>query len=98
MDSKEYMQTTDGDQYGQKGLSVISAKRERTVLEPADWYTTEEVAAMLRVDASSLRRWRTARPPQGPPFVTISDRTTRYSGADLIAYLKGRRVDPTAAA
>lgn len=61
------------------------------------WYTTEEVAAVLKVDASSLRRWRTAKPPQGPPFVTISDRTTRYSGADLISYLESRRIDPTAA-
>ncbi|MEU6563325.1 helix-turn-helix transcriptional regulator [Nocardia nova] len=62
------------------------------------WYTTEEVASVLKVDASSLRRWRTARPPQGPPFVTISDRTTRYHGADVLAYLESRRIDPTAAA
>ncbi|MCP2293640.1 Helix-turn-helix domain-containing protein [Nocardia amikacinitolerans] len=66
-------------------------------LREADWYTTEEVAVLLKVDPSSLRRWRTARPPQGPPFVVVSGRVTRYSGADLIAYLSSRRVDPTAA-
>ncbi|MBY8861129.1 helix-turn-helix domain-containing protein [Nocardia sp. CA2R105] len=61
------------------------------------WYTTEEVAELLKVDASSLRRWRTARPPQGPPFVQISGRVTRYFGADVVAYLRNRRVDPAAA-
>jgi hypothetical protein len=61
------------------------------------WYTTEEVAQMLHVDASSLRRWRTARPPQGPPFVQISDRVVRYSRTDVEAYMRAKRVDPTAA-
>jgi hypothetical protein len=32
------------------------------------WFTTEELAGMLGVDPSTLRRWRTARPPQGPPL------------------------------
>ncbi|MFE3195012.1 helix-turn-helix transcriptional regulator [Nocardia sp. NPDC059240] len=61
------------------------------------WYTTEEVAAVLKVDASSLRRWRTAQPPEGPPFVRISGRVTRYLGADVIAYLLRRRIDPAVA-
>ncbi|MFE2958400.1 helix-turn-helix domain-containing protein [Nocardia tengchongensis] len=61
------------------------------------WYTTEEVAALLKIDPSSLRRWRTARPPQGPPFVQISGRVTRYRGADIIAYLLRKRVDPAVA-
>ncbi|MEV0361193.1 helix-turn-helix transcriptional regulator [Nocardia fusca] len=61
------------------------------------WYTTEEVARILSVDASSLRRWRTAMPPQGPPFVQVSDRVIRYSSVDVEAYLQARRVDPMAA-
>ncbi|QLY33975.1 helix-turn-helix domain-containing protein [Nocardia huaxiensis] len=65
--------------------------------EASKWYTTEEVATFLQVDPSSLRRWRTARPPQGPPFVQISGRVTRYNGADLIAYLTKRRIDPAVA-
>jgi hypothetical protein len=61
------------------------------------WYTTEDVAELLKVDASSLRRWRTARPPQGPPFVQVSDRVIRYNAADVDAYMRRRRVDPMAA-
>lgn len=44
------------------------------------WYTTDELATMLGVDPSTIRRWRTARPPQGPPFVRVSDRVTIYAG------------------
>ena len=39
--------------------------------QPADnlldggWFTTEELARMLGVDPSTLRRWRTARPRPG---------------------------------
>ncbi|MFE3000740.1 helix-turn-helix domain-containing protein [Nocardia sp. NPDC059246] len=65
--------------------------------EASKWYTTEEVATFLKVDPSSLRRWRTAEPPQGPPFVSVSERVIRYSGTDVLAYLVSRRVDPTAA-
>ncbi|WP_187683711.1 helix-turn-helix transcriptional regulator [Nocardia wallacei] len=70
---------------------------DRTRLLATDWYTTEEIAVVLKVDPSSLRRWRTASPPQGPPFVTLSDRTTRYSGADVLEYLDSKRVDPRVA-
>ncbi|WP_107656044.1 helix-turn-helix transcriptional regulator [Nocardia suismassiliense] len=71
--------------------------REVWELTENAWYTTEDVAAVLKVDPSSLRRWRTARPPQGPPFVHLSDRVTRYLGADVLAYLQRNRIDPTAA-
>ncbi|MEU6189038.1 hypothetical protein [Nocardia sp. NPDC047038] len=33
----------------------------------------------------------------GPPFVAISDRVIRYSGADVMEYLSSRRIDPKAA-
>ncbi|MBF6078040.1 helix-turn-helix domain-containing protein [Nocardia beijingensis] len=75
----------------------MNGDEQRRQLDESAWYTTEEVAVFLRVDASSLRRWRTARPPQGPPFVVVSDRVIRYSGADLMAYLKNKRIDPAAA-
>lgn len=58
------------------------------------WYTTSELAELLGVDASSLRRWRTARPPQGPPFVRVSARRTIYSVADIQAWLRNHRIDP----
>jgi Helix-turn-helix domain len=58
------------------------------------WYTTEEVAALLRVDASSVRRWRTARPVQGPPFVRLSERVVLYGIVDVEQWLADRRIDP----
>lgn len=69
----------------------------RPTLSADGWYTTEEVAALLKIDPSSLRRWRTAVPPQGPPFVHLSGRVTRYLGEDLLAYLHRNRTDPAAA-
>lgn len=59
------------------------------------WYTTSDLAARLRVDTSTLRRWRTARPPQGPPFVTISERVIMYSALDVDEWLCNRRTVPT---
>ena len=62
------------------------------------WYSTEELAELLNIDPSSVRRWRTARPPQGPPFVRVSSRVTMYSAADVETWLRSRRVDPQRAA
>lgn len=62
------------------------------------WYSTKDLAQQLRVDASTLRRWRTARPPQGPPFVQVSDRVIMYSALDVEEWLRSRRIDPQLAA
>jgi predicted DNA-binding transcriptional regulator AlpA len=62
------------------------------------WYSTEELANLLGVDASSIRRWRTSRPVQGPPFVKLSSRVTVYSARDVEQWLYTRRVDPGRAA
>ncbi|WP_342669676.1 helix-turn-helix domain-containing protein [Aldersonia kunmingensis] len=64
-----------------------------TLLE-GRWYTTEELAQILCVDPSSIRRWRTTKPPQGPPFVRVSARVTIYHSADVEEWLGDRRVDP----
>jgi transposase-like protein len=58
------------------------------------WYTTEELAQMLGVDPSTVRRWRTARPAQGPAFVQLSSRVTVYSAYDVERWLLNRRTDP----
>ncbi|WP_308122934.1 helix-turn-helix transcriptional regulator [Streptomyces poriferorum] len=58
------------------------------------WYSTRELAACLRVDTSTLRRWRTARPPQGPPFVSVSERVVMYSAVDVEEWLRRRRTIP----
>lgn len=62
------------------------------------WHSTEELATLLGVDASSLRRWRTSRPAQGPPFVKLSSRVTVYSALDVESWLRTQRVDPGRAA
>ncbi|WP_375138255.1 helix-turn-helix transcriptional regulator [Streptomyces araujoniae] len=59
------------------------------------WYSTRDLAACLRVDTSTLRRWRTARPPQGPPFVAVSERVVMYSAVDVEEWLRGRRTVPS---
>jgi hypothetical protein len=48
-----------------------------------EWLSTEDLATLLGVDSSTIRRWRTARPTQGPPFVRLSSRVTVYSTSDL---------------
>jgi hypothetical protein len=58
------------------------------------WYSTEELAELLDVDASTVRRWRCAKPAQGPPFVRISARVTLYSARDVERWLEHRRIDP----
>src|SRR5262249_43780207 len=59
--------------------------------------TTEELADLLRVDPSTIRRWRTSHPRLGPPFIHISDRVTKYDLDDVRRWLAQRRVDPEAA-
>jgi predicted DNA-binding transcriptional regulator AlpA len=56
--------------------------------------TTEEVARLLRVDPSSVRRWRAEQPPQGPPFIRLSDRVVHYDAGDLQDWLDQRRTIP----
>ncbi len=63
-----------------------------------DWYSTEEVAKLIGVDPSTLRRWRTGHIPQGPAFVKMSSRVTMYSGDDVRRWLLSRRIDPERAA
>lgn len=71
------------------------ATDSQTFLLNNDWYSTNHLAARLHVDASTLRRWRTARPPQGPPFVTVSERVVVYSALDVEEWLHSRRTVPT---
>ncbi|WP_067502254.1 AlpA family transcriptional regulator [Actinoplanes sp. TFC3] len=70
---------------------------EATAPTDTELITTEELAKMLRVDPSSIRRWRTARPVQGPPFIQLSERAIMYSIEDVRAWLASRRVTPEAA-
>jgi predicted DNA-binding transcriptional regulator AlpA len=62
------------------------------------WYTTEQLAALVHIDPSTLRRWRTASPPEGPAFVRLSARNVIYSRADVQSWLEARRVEAGPAA
>lgn len=59
------------------------------------WLSTDGLAEILGIDASTLRHWRTTTPPQGPPFVKISDRVTVYHSDDVETWLASRRTDPS---
>ncbi|MFI0899104.1 helix-turn-helix transcriptional regulator [Streptomyces sp. NPDC020983] len=83
-------------------LRVLPAQQEAGGGGPdllhSGWYTTEDVADLLGVDASTLRRWRTSKPVQGPPFVRLTSRVTMYSVPDVEAWLASCRVVPGTAA
>ncbi|MCK1810210.1 helix-turn-helix domain-containing protein [Micromonospora sp. R42106] len=66
-------------------------------LSPKVFMSTEELAELLDVDPSTIRRWRTLHPLQGPPFIQISDRVVKYATADVERWLSARRVYPQAA-
>jgi predicted DNA-binding transcriptional regulator AlpA len=56
--------------------------------------STDELASLLGVDPSTVRRWRTAQPIQGPPFIRLSERLTMYRADDVQQWLNSRRIDP----
>jgi predicted DNA-binding transcriptional regulator AlpA len=78
------------------GRTLMSSMR--TDLLNGPWYSTDELAALIGVDASSIRRWRTSNPPQGPPFIRLSSRVTIYSASDVETWLRTKRIDPERAA
>ncbi|MEV8598311.1 helix-turn-helix domain-containing protein [Streptomyces griseoviridis] len=98
----EYTPATSSTAPGrQSEVPPVTLERQRNA--PADgqsclidnaWYSTKHLASRLHVDASTLRRWRTARPPQGPPFVALSDRHVLYSALDVEDWLRTRRTCP----
>lgn len=69
-------------------MSMITTTREQ------EWYTTEELAQIIKVDPSTIRRWRTALPLHGPPFVRLSFGVIRYNCAEVGEWLTARRIDP----
>lgn len=79
-------------------LSATGSSGETPDLLHSGWYTTDEVAELIGVDASTLRRWRTGAPLQGPPFVRLTSRVTMYSVPDVQEWLASRRIDPGKAA
>jgi predicted DNA-binding transcriptional regulator AlpA len=77
-------------------ISVTNTEAAPDYLQSSRLLTTEEIARLLRVDPSSVRRWRAERPPQGPPFIRLSERVVLYDAADLQTWLDERRTTPGA--
>jgi predicted DNA-binding transcriptional regulator AlpA len=88
-------------------LSAVSDDLRQPTLLPSDQappaqtdngdtlLSTEQVAELLGVDASTLRRWRSAEPPEGPTFVRISERVTKYWRSDVLGWIDRLRVITT---
>src|ERR1700739_742858 len=74
----------------------MHCERGRKAMNPPDgyWYSSKELAELLHVHASTIRRWRTSNPLQGPAFVRVSNRVYVYKSHDAEAWLASRRVDP----
>ena len=72
--------------------------QQDTDLLNGGWFTTDELAALLGVDPSTIRRWRTAKPAQGPPFVRLTSRVTLYNAPDVRRWLTDKRIAPGKAA
>jgi hypothetical protein len=75
---------------------TLSAQ-DRTEINQVEFVTTEELARLLRRDPSTLRRWRTADPVQGPPFLRLSSGATVYDMDDVRRWLASCRIEPQAA-
>lgn len=79
------------------GTATTPETHDTIRLSSKPFMSTEELAALLDVDPSTIRRWRTVPPLQGPPFIQISDRVVKYATADVEQWLSARRVYPKAA-
>ena len=57
-----------------------------TLIDLPELLTTGEVAALLRIDRSTLSRWRTSG--AGPRVTWLTPSTPRYQRADVAAWLQ----------
>lgn len=58
--------------------AAIDAHAVRSGVVPVDTFLhTRDLASLIHVDPSTLRHWRNAEPPAGPPFTRLSPRRRR---------------------
>jgi predicted DNA-binding transcriptional regulator AlpA len=57
------------------------------------YFTEKELSQQLSVALQTIRNWRCVR--RGPNYHKFNGRLVRYSEADVIAWLEGRRIDLT---
>jgi hypothetical protein len=55
--------------------------------EPDELLLTEEVSAIIRIPAGTLRRWRCQRPPIGPPSFPLNGFRVVYRKSKLREWL-----------
>jgi hypothetical protein len=58
-------------------------------VQPGDYMTPDEVAAVLRKEVETLRSWRYRS--IGPPFIKIGHQTVLYPRADFEAWLLAQK-------
>ncbi|MFD4542703.1 helix-turn-helix transcriptional regulator [Streptomyces bauhiniae] len=92
--NRQSRQQEDGAAHSMASQVVAIHDGSRSPFLAGGWLSTSDLAGCLHVDASTLRRWRTARPPQGPPFVSVSERVVMYSALDVEEWLRSRRTVP----
>ncbi|ACU71726.1 hypothetical protein Caci_2816 [Catenulispora acidiphila DSM 44928] len=59
-----------------------------------DFLSAGELASLIHVDPSTLRRWRTAKPPKGPAFTRLSPRVVVYDIVDVRGWIAISCIDP----
>jgi len=67
-------------------LQVLGLTPPEKKLRVAVLMTTTEVARMLRVDPSTVSKWRSCA--QGPRATWLTPNTPRYARADILAWLR----------
>lgn len=86
--------TRDGQLLSVKFLEINMPKNtDQTTSGDDGLLTNSEVAAIFRIDAGVLRRWRVEG--TGPSFVKVG-RLIRYRPADVTAWLESRNCRSTA--
>lgn len=55
--------------------------------EPDELLLTEEVSAIIRVPVGTLRRWRSQKPPVGPPSFPLNGFRVVYRRSKLREWL-----------
>ena len=77
--------------------SAVEAAPHSNAASDDRFLSAGELASLIHVDASTLRRWRTSTPPAGPPFTRLSPRVVVYNIVDVRRWIALSRIDPAEA-
>lgn len=88
------MPTITGPLASEEGCAADADAVSSKAVLGDDFLNAKELASLIHVDPSTLRRWRNAEPPAGPPFTRLSPGVVVYSAADVRHWISRGRVDP----